>query len=139
MAKELPAYEEEKQLTEKISSIMEEKDFALNKMKKLKSLRETVTSPLCQSHIDYYSDRLKSNFLLFVGHIISFVMVMIYLVFNLFRVYWLYHPESNPFTSGGRSITIMDLITGFYYVVAAALVIYVIYRIMCHFPRKKQK
>lgn len=139
MGNDLIAYEEEKQLAKKINAIIFQKDFAINKMKKLESLRGTVISPLSQSQIDYYIHRLKSEALLRVGRIISFVVVMIYLFFTLFRVYWFYHPERNPFTSGGKSLTVIDLVTGFYYVAAAALGIYVIYRIMRRFLQKRRK
>ena len=124
MGNDLIAYEEEKQLAKKINAIIFQKDFAINKMKKLESLRGTVISPLSQSQIDYYIHRLKSEALLRVGRIISFV-------------YWFYHPDSNPFTSGGKSLTVIDLVTGFYYVAAAALGIYVIYRIMRRFLSRK--
>ena len=125
MGNDLIAYEEEKQLAKKINAIIFQKDFA------------TVISPLSQSQIDYYIHRLKSEALLRVGRIISFVVVMIYLIFILLRVYWFYHPDSNPFTSGGKSLTVIDLVTGFYYVAAAALGIYVIYRIMRRFLSRK--
>ena len=137
MGNDLIAYEEEKQLAKKINAIIFQKDFAINKMKKLESLRGTVISPLSQSQIDYYIHRLKSEALLRVGRIISFVVVMIYLIFILLQVYWFYHPDSNPFTSGGKSLTVIDLVTGFYFAAAAALGIYVIYQIMRRFLSRK--
>ena len=100
MGNDLIAYEEEKQLAKKINAIIFQKDFAINKMKKLESLRGTVISPLSQSQIDYYIHRLKSEALLRVGRIISFVVVMMFLIFILFRVYWFYHLDSFPFNSG---------------------------------------
>ena len=137
MGNDLIAYEEEKQLAEKINAIIVDKDFTLNKMKKLQSLRLTVTSPLAQSHIDYYIQRLRSDMLTRVARMIGFIIVTVYLVFMLFRVYWFYYPDKNPFHSDGKSLTVIDLITGFYYVACAALVIYVIYRIMRHFLSRK--
>ena len=137
MANDLIAYKEENQLTEKINAIISQKDFALNKIKKLKGLRNAVISPLSQSQIDYSIHRLKSEALLRVGRIISFVVVMIYLIFILLRVYWFYHPDSNPFTSGRKSLTVIDLVTCFYFAAAAVLGIYVIYRIMRRFLSRK--
>lgn len=116
MANDLIAYEEEKQLTEKINAIIEQKDFALNKIKKLESLRETVTSPLTQSHIDYYSQLLRSDMRMRVARVIGFIIVAVCLIFILFRVYWFYNPENNPFHSGGNSLTVTDMITWVYYI-----------------------
>lgn len=54
------------------------KDFALNKRKKLQSLRLTVTSPLSQSHIDYYIHRLRSDMLMLVARMIGYLIVTAY-------------------------------------------------------------
>ena len=137
MANDLSVYEEEKQVTETINAIMSKKDNFLNRIKQLYRLKLTVTSPLCHSHIDYYIHQLKSDMLTFAGHIIGLLFVMIYLIFTLFRVYWRYHPENNPFSADNKSVTIIDLIIYFYYAASAALVIYVIYRLIRRFLHKK--
>lgn len=135
MSNYLLAYEEDKQLTEKINVILSEKTNTVSKIKKLRRLRLAVSSSLCLSHINYYLNQLQSDILSCVGHVISFLIVVLYLIFTLFRVYWLYYPEENPLPSIG--ITITDLMIDFYYAGSAALAIYVIYRLMRHFVHKK--
>lgn len=135
MSNHLLTYEEDKQLTEIINAILSEKTNTVSKIKELRHLRLNVSSSLGLSHIDYYLNQLQSNILSFVGHLISFILVLLYLIFTLFRVYWLYHPGENPLPSTG--ITITDLIIAFYYAGTAALAIYVIYRLMRRLLHKK--
>ena len=116
------SYEEDERLTVSIEEIMAEKTSDLKKLKRLKSLENTVYSQISRCHIEYYLKKLREAERRRIQGFICMVIVAAYFVFMLCRVFWYFNPGYNPFSSS-KSITTTDLIV-FIYLIPIAIIVY---------------
>lgn len=121
----LYAYEENERVTAEIEKIFSENVSNLKKMKKLKALRNEVSAPISRQHIEYFIKKINAAKRRIILKFISTAVVTAYLIFTLFRIYWYYKPEYNPFHSS-TNITIIDLIVYSYFIPIILIVVYAI-------------
>ena len=119
----LRSYEENEWVTAEIEKILSEKISDFKKIKKLKSLKSTVSTQISQQHIEYFLKKINAAKHRRILKFISTAVVTAYLTFTLFRVYWYFKPEQNPFGSSS-GITVTDLIAASYLIPVILIVAY---------------
>lgn len=107
----LYSFEENEKLYAEIEKILSEGN-STTKLRRLKSLKMYVNTPLAQSHIDYYIKKLRKTMRDRFARLVCTVISTLYLLFTLYRVYLYYHPEKNPFPETNN--TVSDVIMMFY-------------------------
>lgn len=86
-------YEENYKLTAEISSILSGSSSSRKKESRLKKLQESVDSPLAQSHIAYYVNRIRAKRYALYARIITIPFILAYLLYILYRTYFFIYPE----------------------------------------------
>ena len=96
MADYLTSYEEEQQLAAAIHAVLSEKATDISKIKTLRRMQMTASSPLGRSRIAYHLHQLLNGLLLRVGHIVGLLFVTSYCIFMTLRACIKFYPADNP-------------------------------------------
>ena len=105
-----------------ISDIMSSADTKKKKARRLKALRDSCDSSAAKAHIEYYIESLRQERRETVRRIVLALFSLSYLAFTLCRVWWYYHPESNPFPE--TNYTAADLIQVIYLLTIIGIVLW---------------
>ena len=105
-----------------ISEIISSSDSKKKKARRLKELRDNCYSELANAHIEYYIDLLRKERRETLQSIVLTLFSLSYLAFTLCRVWWYYHPDSNPFPE--TNYTVSDLIQVIYLLTIIGIVLY---------------
>ena len=105
-----------------ISDIMSSADTKKKKARRLKALRDSCDSSAAKAHIEYYIKALRQERRETVRRIVLALFSLTYLAFTLCRVWWYYHPDSNPFPE--TNYTVSDLIQVIYLLTIIGIVLY---------------
>ena len=113
---------ENKSVSSEISEIIFCTDSKIIKSQRLKALRDNCKSPLARSYAEYYIEMLRKERRVTIKRIVLAFFSLSYLIFTLCRVWWYYHPESNPFPE--TNYTVSDLIQVIYLLTIIGIVLY---------------
>lgn len=92
-------YSENASVQGKIDLIIDSSESRKKKMKLLKELKAPCHSPLVISHIEYYEKQLKNTGTMAMKKAIFTVIMILYGLFNAYRIFLYYNPQYNPFNS----------------------------------------
>ena len=121
----LNSYEENEWVSGEIAKIFSENVSDLKRIKKLKSLKTEVSTQIARQHIEYFIKKINAVKYRRILKFFSTAAVTAYLIFTLFRVYWYYNPERNPFNLS-TGLTLTDLIVFLYLVPIVLIIVHLI-------------
>ena len=113
---------ENESVSDEISEILSSSDSKKIRSRKLKALRDNCNSELGKAQIEYYIEAMRKERNKKVQRIVLALFSLSYLAFTLCRVWWYYHPESNPFPE--TNYTVSDLIQVIYLLTIIGIVLY---------------
>ena len=118
----LKTIDENDSVSNDIHDIMSSADDKKKKSRRLKELRDNCDSELTKAHIKYYIEAMRKERNKKVQRIVLALFSLSYLAFTLCRVWWYYHPDSNPFPE--PNYTVSDLIQVIYLLTIIGIVLY---------------
>ena len=118
----LKTINEKKSISNNIADIMSSGDSKKKKSRRLEALRDNCKSNLGKAHIEYYIETLRKERRETLQRIVLALFSLSYLTFTLCRVWWYYHPDSNPFPE--TNYTVSDLIQVIYLLTIIGIVLY---------------
>ena len=117
----LKTINEKKSISNNIADIMSSGDSKKKKSRRLEALRDNCKSNLGKAHIEYYIETLRKERRETLQRIVLALFSLSYLTFTLCRVWWYYHPDSNPFPE--TNYTVSDLIQVIYLLTIIGIVL----------------
>ena len=118
----LKTINEKKSISNNIADIMSSGDSKKKKSRRLEALRDNCKSNLGKAHIEYYIETLRKERRETLQRIVLALFSLSYLTFTLCRVWWYYHPDSNPFPE--TNYTAADLIQVIYLLTIIGIVLW---------------
>ncbi len=123
------SYEENERLSAEIEKVMKEDISDFQKIKKLRVIGSSARAPISKSHVDYCLKKLTDSRRNRIKGIISLAVSFAYFIFILFRIYWYFNPDKNPFSSAAK-ISINDLVVFMYLIPVLIIGILIVKRIL---------
>ena len=118
----LKTINEKKSISNNIADIMSSGDSKKKKSRRLEALRDNCKSNLGKAHIEYYIETLRKEQRKTLQRIVLALFSLSYFGFTLCRVWWYYHPDSNPFPE--TNYTAADLIQVIYLLTIIGIVLW---------------
>lgn len=101
---------ENAQISINIKEVISNEESITKKIRKLKKLCRNSKSPLAKAKADYYIEVLQKKQIEKIKKAVICFFSILYLIFNLCRIWWYYYPESNPLKESSLNIDIVDFI-----------------------------